>query len=428
MFTFDISKGERHSPSSTYLKANDRIRSSYTVCLHSDDLTSEKLDGYDALLLVSPREPLSNAEIDILRMFLTSGKGIGIFLSEEYDVDPNLGSFLKSYGIKGEVDCVLRTSYHRYLHPKQALISNGVLHPSLLDCNNRIDINRDKCKEDDSSDDKAEDSLESWENKETCGIESSGLDIVYPYGCTLEVQAPSVPILSSGITSFPVNRPLAAAWEDDSVLATTKKGGRLLVVGSSEIFADDWIDKEENSTLFDMIVNFLLHEGGVSFDRAMPLVGKVEEARCVPDIESLSGRLKSCLQECDPLPQDVGKLLCDDMVSYDTSLVPEVNDLYTKLGVKHEPLTLVRPEFECPIPPLKPAVFPPRMRDLPPPSLDQFDLDEEFAAPSERLAHLAIRCNDDDLEYYILEAGCMFESIGECNDAKEILCNVFQKV
>jgi hypothetical protein len=74
--------------------------------------------------------------------------------------------------------------------------------------------------------------------------------------------------------------------------------------------------------------------------------------------------------------------------------------------VKHENLSLIPPEFECPLPPLAPAVFPPQLRELPPPALDQFDLDEHFASSRQRLAQLTNKCtSSEDLDYYIKEAG-----------------------
>ena len=76
------------------------------------------------------------------------------------------------------------------------------------------------------------------------------------------------------------------------------------------------------------------------------------------------------------------------------------------LGVKHEPLSLIPPSFEAPLPPLNPAVFPPTLRELPPPALDQFDLDEHFASPKQRLAQLTNKCTGrDDLDYFVEGAG-----------------------
>jgi intraflagellar transport protein 52 len=120
----------------------------------------------------------------------------------------------------------------------------------------------------------------------------------------------------------------------------------------------------------------------------------------VPDMESLSQRLKSCLQEGDPIPADFSKLFDCNLFAFDTSLVPEAVQLYERLRVKHEPLRLIAPQFEAPLPPLQAAVFPPILREPPPPALDLFDLDERV-----RLAHLANKCNDDDIEYMCREAG-----------------------
>ena len=53
--------------------------------------------------------------------------------------------------------------------------------------------------------------------------------------------------------------------------------------------------------------------------------------------------------------------------------------LYNKLGVKKHALTLIQPQFEAPLPPLQPAVFPPAIREPATPALELFDLDESFA-------------------------------------------------
>ena len=39
----------------------------------------------------------------------------------------NINFLLEEYGIMVNSDCVVRTNYHKYFHPKECLISNGVL-------------------------------------------------------------------------------------------------------------------------------------------------------------------------------------------------------------------------------------------------------------------------------------------------------------
>lgn len=64
----------------------------------------------------------------------------------------------------------------------------------------------------------------------------------------------------------------------------------------------------------------------------------------------------------------------------DNDLVPEALNLYNKLDVKHETLGIIPPQFETPLPPLQLAVFDPIIKDFPAPSLELFDLDEQFAS------------------------------------------------
>ena len=63
------------------------------------------------------------------------------------------------------------------------------------------------------------------------------------------------------------------------------------------------------------------------------------------------------------------------------------------MGVPKKPLTLIEPQFEQPLPPLQPAVFPPAMFEPPPPALELFDLDEAFANEHFKLAQLSKKCS-----------------------------------
>ena len=73
--------------------------------------------------------------------------------------------------------------------------------------------------------------------------------------------------------------------------------------------------------------------------------------------------------------------------------------------MKHEPLTLIKPQFEVPMPALKPAVYPPIFRDCEPPSLELFDLEDYFASETSRLNQLTNKCSEQDLELFIKEFG-----------------------
>ena len=65
---------------------------------------------------------------------------------------------------------------------------------------------------------------------------------MYPYGATINVRKPSVPILSSGPISFPANRPVAAFY-------SSPKKGKLFIVGSMQFFSDEFFEKEDNQKI-----------------------------------------------------------------------------------------------------------------------------------------------------------------------------------
>ncbi|CAM9990070.1 unnamed protein product [Ectocarpus sp. 4 AP-2014] len=305
-----------------------------------------------------------------------------------------------------------------------------------------------------------------------------GLTFVYPYGATMTVQSPAHPVLSSGPISYPLNRPVAGVWErpmdappgrkaggdgaggrrglgggsmgssggraprpEDheseaapaSEPAVRKGPGRLLVVASSDIFADPWLDKEENAKLCDVLMRWLLGEAGVRLPRRREY--EVSESRRVPNTESLADRLRCCLQESESLPKNFTKLFNDSLFGFDTKMIPETVEAFSLLGVKHEPLTLIPPAFECPLPQLSAAVFPPIMREPPPPALDRFDLDEHFASDRIRLAQITNKCTPSDLEYYVRECGEIIGVTGELpedspasNGPMGVLDHVFKRL
>ncbi|TFJ82435.1 hypothetical protein NSK_006261 [Nannochloropsis salina CCMP1776] len=98
------------------------------------------------------------------------------------------------------------------------------------------------------------------------------------------------------------------------------------------------------------------------------------------------------------------------------TLLPEVLATHHALGLEPEhPLRPVTPEFVCPQPPLRLAVFPPSFAPPPPPTLEQFDLDQVFASPRTQLARLFHKCvssrleggkegSREDLSYFVREA------------------------
>lgn len=413
------------------------------------DLSSpEVFSDCNVMLFVCPHEGFGRNEKASLNRFLSEGGSL-CFLGTSYCVtgaekkpdNTHSNEFLKDYGIQMENECVIRTAYHhKFLNPKHVLIQNGFVHPA-LDQERRIN-NKDLPFPRPMSGNSQIDSR----SNEPISYPQDRLQFVYPFGTTLSVQYPAITALSSGPITFPINRPIAAVWEDDSTGKTLRirdeKGripqGRIVVLGSKDLLSDEWLDKEENGTIADILFKFLLRKTSVTFDRDKCQTDQIEERRCIPDIGALSQQIRTYFQGADPLPQDYTSLfVVDRLFKYDRSLIPECIDMYEKLNVKHEPLTLIPPEFVCPYPLLQAAVFHPRMPELPCPALDLFDLDEQFASDEIRLAQLTNKCqDDDDLEYYILEAADILGLHGmkdlgsglEKKDAKSVLDYIFRRI
>ena len=293
------------------------------------------------------------------------------------DSNTNVNYFCEEYGMAFSDDCVVRTVYYKYLHPKEVHIANGVV-------NKEINVAAGKRP-------RGPQPGGQMQGVPPAISESSPnapLAFAYPYGCSLLVQKPAFPVLTSGPLSFPLNRPVCALWSARSPKSPTEGSpGRLCLLGSSYVVQDEWIDKEENSKLVNVLVRWLTG-GDVQMDANDAEDPDVTEYHQLPDSEALAERVRCCLEESEEVTKDFTTLFDDTLFKFDTSLIPEAVSLYDELDVKHEPLSLIPPQFEHPLPPLQPAVFPPSLREPPPPALDLFDLDDQFASDKVRLAHL----------------------------------------
>lgn len=78
-----------------------------------------------------------------------------------------------------------------------------------------------------------------------------------------------------------------------------------------------------------------------------------------PDITILADRVRGCLQESSEdnfLFSDHIHLFNQKLYSLNMNCVPKVLEAYDALKIKHEPLRLITPQFNSPLPPLQPAV------------------------------------------------------------------------
>ncbi|XP_036067691.1 intraflagellar transport protein 52 homolog isoform X1 [Oryzias melastigma] len=427
---FNASKRELFTNNNGYKSVQKRLRAQWKILSIKDELSEEKLKGVKLWVSAGPREKFTASELEVLKHYLDGGGNMLVMLGEggEMKYDTNINFLLEEFGVFVNNDAVVRNTYYKYFHPKEALVSNGVLNREISRAAGKV--------------------VTGVLEEENVGNNSQALTFVYPYGATLSVIKPAVAVLSTGSVCFPLHRPVLAFYHG-------KEAGKLAVSGSCHMFSDQYIDKEENSKILDVLLQWLMSDNihlnqidaedpevwrRLASRPSEPMVPnelifffftQISDYTMLPDTALLSEQLRVCLQEGDEIPRDFTSLFDMSLFSLSTDTLPQVLNTYKQLNVKNEPLQLIAPQFETPLPQLQPAVFPPAFSDLPPPMLDLFDLDEAFSSEKVRLAQLTNKCTDNDLEFYIRKCGEILgitSKLGKQMDAKHIMEHVFFQV
>jgi len=393
---FFASKNENFRLGENYRTFQKKVKSRFHKIVQlKDELVEEFLPFSKLIILAGTRAPLTMHEVNLLRTYIEQGGSV-LVLAEAISQTHYYNALTQNFGISVVKDSVIRAVFHKYNHPKECLIQNSVISPVLLEM--------------------------------MMSGEEENLNILFPIGCSLNVIKPAVPIISSGTTSYPVGRPIGAI----AFVPSTK--GKLIVFGSGHCFSDKYIEKEENIKLLEFFLNILSSSSVLPLEPSDIDDTELTEYNLIPDTVRGAERVRVCLQESDDFIMpgcannlgiiEPNRLIDHKLYSLNSNLLPDVMAAYEELGVKKGPLKLIQPQFETPLPPLKVAVFPPSFRELPPPPLELFDLDEEFASEKIRIAQLTNKCGDDDLAFFIQSAGTILNvpvSIDHKNDPKRIL-------
>lgn len=424
---FNVSKNEQFRLDDTYKTLHRKLKGSWRVVVNKDDINTETIAGASLFVLPGPRQKFTEGEVETLKKYLDSGGSILVLLGEggEKSYNTNINFMLEEFGIMVNNDCVVRTHYYKYFHPKECLVSGGVLNRGVTEAATRI-----------GSAGSSRGSARNGLSKISNGINQPlNLKFVYPFGATLSVAKPAVAVLSTGTVAFPLNRPVCAFYSHQSGGGPTRsseRAGKLVVLGSGYFFADPYLEKEDNDRLRDAIFRYLTTDQ-VQLNAVDAEDPEIADYTPVPDISYLADRPRLCLQESAvDIPLDYTSLIDTRLFSLHTGVVADAVRAYETLGVKHEPLRLITPQFETPLPPLQAAVFPPSFRELPPPPLELFDLEEAFSSDRSRLAQVTNKClvpggaeDTADLEYFVRECGRILGVSGNENEsAHSILHNV----
>lgn len=432
---FSQCKDEKFHPSSRpsgYKQWFRRLRSSFRPSSLKDEISDKTLTGVDILVLGAPRAKFSVDEFDALKDFIHAGGALLVLADEggEQNLGTNVNYLLEEYGIFVNADVAVRALpfESEYVHPKETLITDGVLNRAVQRFVERArarnvaagreneapngvfakgSLENDSLSLSGASASARPNASSSSSSSSHVLGKSAPVRFVVPFCATLNVQKPAVPVLSMGATAVPPSRPLAALWAGNPSKGEGR--GKVCVLGSGRMADDEWLDKEDNAKVLDFFLRWLSPGSDLSLYALDAEEPDVSEYDSLPDVAALAERPKACLVDGSgtaDLPKDFTKLFIDHMYAMDMDLVPEAVDLYAALGVEKAPLDLIAPQFEAPTPATTPAVFPPALRELPPPPLELFDLEEAFANDTTKLAalfHRFKRGTDEDLSAFVNE-------------------------
>jgi intraflagellar transport protein 52 len=201
------------------------------------------------------------------------------------------------------------------------------------------------------------------------------------------------------------------------------------------------MEKEDNSKLLEFFLNVLTSSEDLQLEPTDIDDNELSEYNMVPDTVQGAMGVRVCLQESDDFIMpgcannlgvvEPNRLIDPVLYSLNSNLLPEVVHAFEELSVKKGPLKLIQPQFETPLPPLKVAVFPPSFRELPPPPLELYELDEAFASEKIRLAQLTNKCTDNDLAFYIQSVATILNvpvNPDQKNDPKAILFSILSEL
>jgi len=344
----------------------------------------DSLKSVSCVWFFGPRNDINEENAKALHAFIKKGGSV-IILAD--NLPPQFSAFIKKYGVTiGE--STISPAYINYVDPHHVTIQHGVLNRSITE------------------------------------FIKSDPTFAYPNGSTLDVSSPSIPILSSGLSSYPLNMPVLGHYRNESK-------GSLTVIGSPHIFSDEWFKKESNEKLFKFIVSLVITKKTElnKIDAEHP---ELTERWYTPDVMSMSERLRSCIQESEKMKSDFVDNFDKGLFKMDMSHVADSADLANTLGLKNEPLEIVSPVFDTALPSLTPAVFPPQMREPSGPVLELFDLNDTFASPATRLAQLAQRTSPKNAEKFVVQAAKILGITQKLPEGKkggkDILEYVFQQV
>ena len=122
------------NPSQGYKKIVQKLKNRYKCEINKQELRLKSLKEASLLLLGGPRLPFTAQELQDIRRYIEEGGRAIIMMDEggETKLNTNVNAMLEQVGISVSSDTVVRKTFHKYLHPKEAFVGNGCLSEPLV--------------------------------------------------------------------------------------------------------------------------------------------------------------------------------------------------------------------------------------------------------------------------------------------------------
>ncbi|XP_034099419.2 intraflagellar transport protein 52 homolog [Drosophila albomicans] len=417
---FDISKNERFQITDNYKMLHRKLKAHWTVEQSDVELNQERLMRTKIFVLAGPQDRFTEDEFEVLKEYVDQwGGSLLVLLGEggEQEFNTNVNFFLEQYGIYINNDNVVRPHYYKNFHPKECIVGGGVVCEAMWRHLLKLDIEKVDY---DFSDEKYK------------------IHFQYPYGATLNVSEPANVLLTTGPVVYPFNRPLAGYYSN-------VKGGKILALGSGYIWHDKYLQDKTNDAMLEYVLQ-LLGSSEISYTHLDFNDVELNDNKHFTDLAFLADMPKACLVDTigTEMPADFKQMFDMSLCSLSNRLLKDVIDTYEQLHVNYEPLKIIKPQFEIPLPPLQLATFPPIFSEPPAPPLELYDLDETFSPARSQLAHLTGQClqamqskeparrglNLRELENYVKECARITAIVRDQQDlpAREILNIVARQI
>lgn len=258
----------------------------------------------------------------------------------------NIDDLVSTFGIKFQSEInIIRPNPYKFYHPKDAQLEDFIANRALDDLL-KEGVSKGKTRPED-------DSL----LLHVPVGDALRPKIIFPKGCSLSVDIKKSTILmTSSPWALPSNQAICALHENKGTTQLgTERANRLIAISSSQIFTDEYIDKEDNRSLVKAILDVLTNRDfSINVSDARTI--EIPENNTTPDATRLCDKPIACFQESYPLPDDRKSLIDFRLFTFDNTHLPRVLRAYKELHLAEGeddlpssgPLKLIKPKLELP--------------------------------------------------------------------------------